>query len=112
MPNPVKTPPNAADWGSTEQYWKGGEPVGKSKPGTLPTAERPPAKEAKKKSGKISAGISSALLLRKLWMLRQATARATVRKPAWGRRSLVGGAGLTCAPAAISGRSTRRASRG
>src|ERR1700750_2017916 len=75
MPKPVKTPPKAADWRSTKTYWEAVEPVGKSKPGTLPTAESPPAKEAKKKSGKISAGISSALLVRKLWTLRQEAAR-------------------------------------
>src|SRR3954468_25113695 len=76
IPKPVKPPPKAADCSSTKTNWKAVYPVGKSKPGTSPIAERPPAKETKKKSGKTSAGTRKDGLVRKLWMLRQATAGA------------------------------------
>ena len=95
-PKPVKTPPNAADWSSTKTNWKAVYPGGKSKPGTCPTLERPPAKAVKKNSGKMIDGSRNDGLVTKLWIVRQATASVTSRKR------------LTSAPAASAARGRRR----
>jgi hypothetical protein len=79
-PNPVNTPPNAADWSSTNTNWKAVYPGGKLKPGMLLTRERPPAKAVKKKSGNRIPGTSSAGVVYTLCRTRHATASATDQK--------------------------------
>ena len=73
--NPVKTPPRAeAGAGRTED--EGRVALRVLEVGDSLTAERPPAKAARKKSGKISAGNSSAGVVKTRWRLRQATPSA------------------------------------
>jgi len=58
---------------SAQTYWKVIYPAEKSKPGTSPTRESPPAKATKKKMGK-KAGVRKARLVKNLCTWRHATA--------------------------------------
>src|SRR5271154_4477008 len=53
---PVNRPENIADWHITNTNWKAVYPAGKVNPGTLPSADSPPAKLAKNPRGKIGEG--------------------------------------------------------
>ena len=63
IPNPVKTPANAADCSRMKTNWNAVYPVGKSNPGICETRERPPANAVKKKSGNASEGSRNAGLV-------------------------------------------------
>ena len=80
IPKPVNTPPNALACSSTKTNWNAVYPDGKSKPGTLPMFDRPPANATKKNSGKIRLGSSSCGFFKKRRVLRVATAEATSAK--------------------------------
>ena len=80
MENPVNAPPSATACNSDHTNWKATYPPAKSKPGTCPTLESPPAKAMKKKIGK-SAGARNAGLVKNLYTCRHATAPATENNP-------------------------------
>src|SRR5215210_9592383 len=78
--NPVNAPPRATACKSDHTNWKAAYPSEKSKPGTCPTLERPPAKATKKNMGK-SAGVRNAGLVKNRYTWRHATAPATEKNP-------------------------------